>query len=64
MKGVSDGGKVQAGGQQQPGVPARMMAKQMNIYYSNCAMVATSPRHISLFLVVMFLEAMKKASRR
>ncbi|MGB6068021.1 MAG: DUF3467 domain-containing protein [Desulfomonilaceae bacterium] len=29
--------------------PARMMSNQMGIYYSNCAMVATSPRDISLF---------------
>jgi hypothetical protein len=29
--------------------PARMMSNQMAIYYSNCAMVATSPRDISLF---------------
>jgi len=35
--------------QQPQGAPARMMAKQMGIYYSNCAMVATSPRDISLF---------------
>ena len=41
--------KEQTGGQQQPGAPSRMMAKQVNMYYSNCAMVATSPRDISLF---------------
>ena len=41
--------KEQAGGPQQTGGPARMMAKQVNMYYSNCAMVATSPRDISLF---------------
>ncbi len=41
--------KEQAGGQQQPSGPARMMSKQVNMYYSNCAMVATSPRDISLF---------------
>ncbi|MEW6136587.1 MAG: DUF3467 domain-containing protein [Thermodesulfobacteriota bacterium] len=29
--------------------PARMMSNQMAIYYSNCALVATSPRDISLF---------------
>jgi hypothetical protein len=29
--------------------PARMMSNQMGIYYSNCAMIATSPRDISLF---------------
>jgi Protein of unknown function (DUF3467) len=37
---------------EQPSVsrgPARMMSNQMGIYYSNCAMVATSPRDISLF---------------
>jgi hypothetical protein len=37
---------------QQPspqGGPARMMSNQMGIYYSNCAMVAVSPRDISLF---------------
>jgi len=26
-----------------------MMSQQMRVYYSNCAMVATSPRDISLF---------------
>ncbi len=26
-----------------------MMSNQMGIYYSNCAMVATTPRDISLF---------------
>ena len=35
--------------QQSVGVPSRMMARQMGMYYSNCAMVATSPRDISLF---------------
>jgi len=29
--------------------PARMMSNQMGIYYSNCAMIATTPRDISLF---------------
>lgn len=29
--------------------PARMMSNQMSVYYSNCAMVATTPRDISLF---------------
>jgi len=29
--------------------PARMMSNQMATYYSNCAIVATSPRDISLF---------------
>lgn len=29
--------------------PARMMSNQMSIYYTNCAMLATSPRDISLF---------------
>jgi len=32
-----------------PAGPARMMSNQMGIYYSNCAMVAVSPRDISLF---------------
>jgi hypothetical protein len=32
-----------------PSGPARMMSNQMAIYYSNCAMIATSPRDISLF---------------
>ncbi len=32
-----------------PGGPARMMSNQMAIYYCNCAMVAASPRDISLF---------------
>lgn len=29
--------------------PAKVMAKDLGTYYSNCAMVATSPRDISLF---------------
>lgn len=39
----------QAVGEQMSSSPARAMARQMGIYYSNCAMVATSPRDISLF---------------
>ena len=31
------------------GGPARVMSNQLAIYYSNCAMVATSPRDVSLF---------------
>lgn len=34
---------------QQVAPPPRMMSQQMRVYYSNCAMVATSPRDISLF---------------
>ncbi len=42
--------KDQMGGQQaQPGGPPRMMAQHMGIYYSNCVMVATSPRDLSVF---------------
>ena len=41
--------KEQASRQQQPGAPARVMAKQMGIYYSNCVMVATSPRDLSVY---------------
>jgi hypothetical protein len=29
--------------------PARAMSRQMAVHYANCAMVATSPRDISLF---------------
>jgi hypothetical protein len=29
--------------------PTRLMAKQLAIYYANCAMAATSPRDVSLF---------------
>jgi hypothetical protein len=29
--------------------PARAMANQLSVYYANCAMIATSPRDISLF---------------
>lgn len=29
--------------------PQRLMSNQMGIYYSNCAMVAMSPRDISLY---------------
>ena len=32
-----------------PGVPARVLSPQMSIYYANCAMVATSPRDVSLY---------------
>jgi hypothetical protein len=31
------------------GGPARLMSRQMTVYYANCAMVATSPRDISLY---------------
>jgi hypothetical protein len=31
------------------GGPSRVMSNQLAIYYSNCAMVATSPRDVSLF---------------
>lgn len=31
------------------GVPPRMMSTQLGIYYANCAMIATSPRDVSLF---------------
>ncbi len=29
--------------------PSRIMSTQMGIYYSNCAMVGTSPRDISIY---------------
>jgi hypothetical protein len=29
--------------------PARMMSGQLSVYYANCAMIATSPRDVSLF---------------
>ena len=41
--------REQAGQQQQPGVPPKMMAPNMGVYYSNCAMIATSPRDISVY---------------
>jgi hypothetical protein len=31
------------------GGPARLMSRQIAVYYTNCAMVATSPRDISLY---------------
>lgn len=31
------------------GGPARLMSRQMAVYYSNCVMAATSPRDISLY---------------
>ncbi len=31
------------------GGPARLMSRQMSVYYANCVMVATSPRDISLY---------------
>jgi hypothetical protein len=34
---------------QPPTGPARVMASQLAVYYANCAMIATSPRDISLF---------------
>ncbi|MFH0957967.1 MAG: DUF3467 domain-containing protein [Pseudomonadota bacterium] len=33
---------------EQPGQLPRIMSRQMAIYYSNCAMVATTPKDISL----------------
>ncbi len=32
-----------------PKGPARLMSKDLNVYYSNCAMIAMSPRDISLY---------------
>lgn len=29
--------------------PARAMSNQLSVYYANCAMIATTPRDISLF---------------
>jgi hypothetical protein len=34
--------------EQRPGQLPRIMSRQMAIYYSNCAMVATTPKDISL----------------
>jgi Protein of unknown function (DUF3467) len=42
-------GQEEAPQRQPQSGPARMMSERMSIYYSNCAMVATSPRDISLF---------------
>ncbi len=33
---------------QPPAGPARAMSPQLNVYYSNCAMVVTSPRDVSV----------------
>lgn len=36
----------------QPTAPAglmKLMSKEMSVYYSNCAMIATSPRDMSLY---------------
>ena len=38
----------QAAPTDQPGQLPRIMSRQMAIYYSNCAMVATTPKDISL----------------
>jgi hypothetical protein len=32
-----------------PAGPVRLMSKEMSVYYSNCAMIAMSPRDISLY---------------
>jgi hypothetical protein len=34
--------------EERPGQLPRIMSRQMAIYYSNCAMVATAPKDISL----------------
>jgi hypothetical protein len=39
----------QAAGQQRPSAPTRIMAKNMGVYYSNCTMIATSPRDLSVY---------------
>jgi hypothetical protein len=40
---------AQASQSSTPTVPARLMSKDMSVYYSNCAMIAMSPRDISLY---------------
>jgi hypothetical protein len=31
------------------GGPARLVSRQINVFYANCAMAATSPRDVSLY---------------
>ncbi len=33
-----------------PAGPTRLMSKDMSVYYSNCVMIAMSPRDVSLYL--------------
>jgi hypothetical protein len=48
---MADESTGQEGAPQRPAQsgPARMMSERMSIYYSNCAMAATSPRDVSVF---------------
>ena len=48
MKGQDQSSEQAATAQTQAG-SAKMMSNQLAVYYTNCAMVATSPRDISLF---------------
>jgi hypothetical protein len=48
MKGT-DPESSKPAGEQPMERPARAMSRQMAVHYANCAMVATSPRDISLF---------------
>lgn len=34
---------------QSAGAPARLLSRQISIYYANCAMIATTPRDLSIF---------------
>ncbi|MBI5568545.1 MAG: DUF3467 domain-containing protein [Desulfomonile tiedjei] len=44
--------------------PAKMMSNQLAVYYTNCAMVATSPRDISLFFGRYVPTADEKGGQR
>ena len=46
MAEIKDPQKPQQAG---PGGGVRLMSKDLNVYYSNCAMIAVSPQEISLF---------------
>lgn len=48
MNQPTDGGDQPVAGQT-PGQPARIVPEKLSIYYSNCAMVATTPVDISLY---------------
>lgn len=45
---ADDSKETQAGQGQTSGNPSRIMSRQMAIYYSNCAMVATSPKDLAI----------------
>jgi hypothetical protein len=62
MKSEKEGPEPNAGGPQT--APARVMSRQMSVQYANCAMVATSPRDISLFFGRYVPGADEKGSQK